>query len=119
MDTCKKGKRGEKNAENYLIGKGYIFVARNYRRLPGEIDLIFTDERDLVFVEVKAWKNLSELDLEYSINRKKQGRIIETSKIFLSENEDRFKNFNVRYDIVYIDKNIESITHYKDVIGEF
>ena len=49
----KLGALGEKLAERFLFGKGYVVVARNWHCREGEIDLIFRDGLELVFVEVK------------------------------------------------------------------
>lgn len=118
MNTFKKGKTGEKSAENYLIGKGYSLIARNFKAHLGEVDLIMVDGADLVFIEVKAWKSLSFADLEYSINRVKQHRIIATSQIFMLQNPVLCKDKGVRYDVVHIDGE-GNITHLKDAIGEY
>lgn len=118
MNTFKKGKTGEKSAENYLIEKGYSLIARNFKAHPGEIDLIMLDGADLVFVEVKAWKSLSFADLEYSINRAKQHRIIATSQVFMFQNPGLCKGRGVRYDVVHIDGE-GKVTHLKDAIGEY
>lgn len=49
------GRIGEGIAKEFLIGKGFIFVSANYRKVYGEIDLIFKDiSNKLVFVEVKT-----------------------------------------------------------------
>lgn len=118
MNSHKSGKSGEKLAENYLINKGYKFIARNFRAHPGEVDLIFIDGTDLVFIEVKSWKYLSFCDLEYSIDRRKQWRIISVSKVFMSDNWNRYKNFNARYDVVFIDRH-DNVTHCISVFGEY
>ena len=49
------GKRGEDQALLHLEAKGYRLVARNFRILRGEIDLILdAPDGALVFVEVKS-----------------------------------------------------------------
>jgi putative endonuclease len=48
------GKWGEDQALGYLELHGYHLVERNYRTREGEIDLIVTLEKGLVFVEVKT-----------------------------------------------------------------
>jgi len=47
------GQRGEELAAEYLKRNGYKVIDRNVRRLEGEIDLIATRKRTLVFVGVK------------------------------------------------------------------
>lgn len=118
MNSRESGRSGEKLAENYLISKGYKFVARNFKVHPGEVDLIFIDGTDLVFIEVKSWKYLSFPDLEYSIDRRKQWRIIAVSKIFMADNWSACKDYNARYDVIFIDRN-ENITHCIGVFGEY
>jgi putative endonuclease len=48
------GRWGERVAEEFLIGKGFIPVGRNIRTESGEIDLILEKDNLLVFVEVKT-----------------------------------------------------------------
>lgn len=48
------GKWGEQTAAEYLSGKGFSILARNYRTPYGEIDIIAFSEDITVFVEVKA-----------------------------------------------------------------
>lgn len=53
--THDKGNYGEDLAAEYLLGKGYTIVCRNYRSRRGELDLVVRDsDGTLVFVEVKA-----------------------------------------------------------------
>jgi putative endonuclease len=47
------GQRGEDVAARYLEDHGYKVIDRNVRRREGEIDLIVTRKKTLVFVEVK------------------------------------------------------------------
>ncbi|MCC2546024.1 YraN family protein [Hymenobacter sp. BT175] len=49
------GRAGEDAAAEYLVGKGYELVQRNYRHRRAEVDIIVRQEHCLlVFVEVKA-----------------------------------------------------------------
>lgn len=48
------GKIGEVLAKKYLIEKGYRFIEANFKTPFGEIDLIFTHQNTLIFVEVKT-----------------------------------------------------------------
>ena len=57
MQTTRFGRDGETAAEKYLEGKGYHFLARNFKRTHGEIDLIMEDGETLVFIEVKSRTN--------------------------------------------------------------
>ncbi len=46
--------RGEELATKYLKDKGYKIIDRNFRKGYGEIDIIATHKKTLVFVEVKT-----------------------------------------------------------------
>jgi len=48
------GKTGEDLACRELERRGYVIVARRYRRRGGELDIVARDGPTLVFVEVKA-----------------------------------------------------------------
>ena len=48
------GVLGERRAAIYLMLRGYVIQARNYRAGHHEIDLIASRGREIVFVEVKA-----------------------------------------------------------------
>ena len=48
------GKKGEQLAVNYLIGKGYKIVERNWRFQKAEIDIIARKAETLISVEVKT-----------------------------------------------------------------
>jgi len=48
------GKYGESAAADFLAGKGYEIVERNWHCRDGEIDLIARDDDAWVFVEVKT-----------------------------------------------------------------
>ena len=47
------GLQGEAQAEAYLVSRGMVCLARRYRALDGEIDLVMQDGDTIVFVEVK------------------------------------------------------------------
>jgi len=67
----KLGDQGEVAARRLLENKGYRFLTGNFRTKFGEIDLIFQDREELVFVEVKA-RTKSEQGLpEEAVNRYK------------------------------------------------
>ncbi len=52
------GKAGEKEAEEYLWGKSYTIIEKNYRQPWGELDIVArAPDRTLVFVEVKTLRN--------------------------------------------------------------
>jgi putative endonuclease len=95
------GQQGENRAALFLEGKGMEILARNFRSLTGEIDIIALDRDTLVFAEVKTWSFCSLEDLSRSIGANKQRRIIETAKYFLSGNR-KYNDKTVRFDVIFI-----------------
>lgn len=54
INKCKIGALGEELAVEFLKGRGYCILARNYRCPYGEIDIIATKDRTVAFIEVKT-----------------------------------------------------------------
>ncbi|GHV70466.1 UPF0102 protein [Spirochaetia bacterium] len=83
-------------------------ITRNFRSRTGEVDIVALDGEAIVFVEVKAWSSYGIENLEYGINEKKQRRIIETAKYFLSIHR-KYNYMAVRFDVVFVSP--DAITH--------
>ena len=79
------GAWGEALAANYLQKKRYKVVATNYRSRFGEIDLIVSNRKYLVFVEVKLRKTDQFARAAEFVDRHKQDRIRTTAEIYLAE----------------------------------
>ena len=108
MHSSGLGKEGEEQAANALIAAGMTIIAKNVRSRHGEIDIIALDEKTIVFVEVKAWSCFGMEDLGYSLDVKKQHRIIETAKYFLSVHRE-YNRMSIRFDVVFVKK--DAVTH--------
>jgi putative endonuclease len=52
------GAYGERLASRYLEAAGLVVLARNWRCVEGEVDLILLDGDDVVFCEVKTRRSL-------------------------------------------------------------
>jgi putative endonuclease len=102
------GLKGEERAAEALERAGMRIIARNVRSPRGEVDIVAQDGETIVFVEVKTWSSYGIGELQYSVNLKKQRRIIETAKYFLSINR-KYNGKAVRFDIVFVGK--EAVTH--------
>ncbi|MDR0403222.1 MAG: YraN family protein [Treponema sp.] len=96
-----KGREGEEAAARALEKEGMRVLARNFRSNAGEIDIVAQDGEILVFVEVKNWPAFGLENLDYGINGKKKGRIIETAKYFLSIHRE-YIDRPIRFDVVYL-----------------
>jgi len=115
MHKAGLGKEGENRAVQALEMAGMSIIARNFRSKKGEIDIIALDGETLVFVEVKTWSTFGIENLSYSISPKKQSRIIETAKYFLSVYRQYYGKA-IRFDVVFIDK--EAVTHLASAFTE-
>ncbi len=94
------GVQGEEVAANYLKNKGYQVVERNFRCRMGEIDIIASINKTLVFVEVKTRRSLSYgLPCE-SITKNKQVHIKRVAKFYTVKNN--IINVNQRIDVLEV-----------------
>jgi len=103
-----KAKAGESAAAFLLEEKGMKILERNFRSRIGEIDIIAMESEILVFVEVKTWSSYGIEALEHAINEKKQRKIIETSKYFLSLHRE-YRYMAIRFDVIFVSPS--GITH--------
>lgn len=93
------GAWGEALAAEYLRKKHYKPVAAGYRSRFGEIDLIVSNRKYLVFVEVKLRKSGSFADARDYVDRRKQDRIRITASMYLSQNPT---DLQPRFDVIEI-----------------
>ena len=92
-----KGSRGERAAAKELYKKGYKILDMNYCRRGGEIDIVAEKDGIIVFVEVKARKNLTMGMPCEAVDIRKQKRIIETAKKYIDEKNLYGKD--IRFDV--------------------
>lgn len=98
-DHNELGKAGEDMAAAELIKKGYKILARNWKYLKEELDIIARIGNDIVFVEVKTRTGLIEEDPGLLVSKKKQKHIVEAADAWLKENEI---NEEARFDLIVI-----------------
>lgn len=93
------GKEGEQLAVEYLAGKGYEIVERNWRFKKNEIDIIAREGDVLVFVEVKTRHENYLVEPELSVSNQQQRAIITAANAYIVE-----KDFDCesRFDIISI-----------------
>lgn len=105
MNKRKIGGRYEQLAVQYLEGKGYKILERNYRCMFGEIDIVAKDgggkEATLVFLEVKYRSSLRFGSPFEAVDIKKQRTIIQTAKYYMKERKID-TDIKIRYDVVGI-----------------
>lgn len=93
------GAWGESLAAEYLRKKRYQLVAANYRCRFGEIDLIVSNRKYLVFVEVKLRKSGRFARAAEFVDYHKQNRLRTTAQMYLTENPTQLQP---RFDVIEI-----------------
>jgi putative endonuclease len=104
------GLEAEKLAATFLANHGLKLVTQNYHCRFGEIDLIMTDAKTLVFVEVKLRSNNQFGGAAASITPQKQQKMILTAQHYLQQHVKNQHQTACRFDAILMDKaNINSI----------
>ena len=93
------GAWGESLAAEYLREKHYKLIAMNYSCRYGEIDLIVSNRRYLVFVEVKLRKSADFARACEHVDCYKQNRIRTTAQMYLENNPTKLQP---RFDVIEI-----------------
>lgn len=94
-----RGKLFEEKAARLLQCHGLSILERNYSARTGEIDIIATEGNVLVFVEVRARSHQRFGGAAYSIDNRKQKRIILTAQHYLQRN-NRSEDRRCRFDVI-------------------
>ena len=104
------GAWGERVAAEYLRCKGFSLLAHSYRSRFGEIDLIVSDDRFLVFVEVKLRKNDKFARAVEYVDYKKQEREkeVEVLSAKIEQKQTEYDVLSKR--IENYDEGLESLT---------
>ncbi len=95
------GARGEDAAVAFLKGLGYRILNRNYEIAGGELDIVsLTEDRTLVFVEVKTRENETLVRPEEAVDRTKQEQLFRLAQAYIK----RYHLYGeaVRYDIIAV-----------------
>ena len=107
------GPKGEQLAEKFIEQKGYRILARRFRALGGEIDLIAEKNDTLIFVEVKTATTPQFGQPEAWVTPAKQAQIIKIAKAYLHQHPDHAAP---RFDVIAIDltQPRPAIRHYEN-----
>ncbi|SHI62584.1 YraN family protein [Pseudozobellia thermophila] len=112
------GKEGEQIAIDFLVGKGYEIVEKNYRFLKAEVDIIAKKEDVLAIVEVRARSNDQIIPIAETITPKKIKLLVAAADHYVNENH---LEVEVRFDVITILKNkkIFKIEHLESAFYHF
>lgn len=111
------GKQGEDLAVKYLETHGYRILDRNYTTDIGEVDIIATDNKTLVAVEVK-----SRLSLEYgtpaaAVGVNKIKKISQVTSQYIKQY--RLFGVNVRFDVIEVYLEDKKVNHIVNAFGTY
>ena len=70
-----------------LQSLGYSCIARNYRCVLGEIDIIAKDEETLVFVEIKTRKGRSMEYAKSAVTERKKRQLSKVALAYMKSND--------------------------------
>ena len=113
------GKLAEELAESFLVEKNYKILAKNYRYLKAEIDIITQFENQIVIVEVKARATDAFMLPQEAINKKKIRLIVSAANEFLETNNI---DLETRFDVISVlpsEKGKLEITHIENAFYAF
>jgi putative endonuclease len=112
------GKKGEELPVEYLIQNGYKIMERNWTFQKAEIDIIAQKENILAVIEVKTRSSLDFGLPQDFVKPKKIQLLIKAVNAYVNY---RAIDFDVRFDIVAVQRNGESfvIEHLTDAFYHF
>jgi putative endonuclease len=107
------GTRGEEIAVSFLKKKGFKIVARNYRTVFGEIDIIAIDRDSIVFIEVKTRSDKTYGHPFEAVTRRKKEKI---GKVALAYMKSQKGELPSRFDVlsISVENGNERVEHIKD-----
>lgn len=111
------GRRAEALVADRLHREGYTILARNWRNLLGELDIVAERDGEIVFVEMRARSGPPEtaraLALE-SVNTRKQARLLGLAEAYLEAHNLRAVPWRVDVAAVAFERgeaSVEIIRH--------
>lgn len=110
------GKIAEDLAVDFLIKANYKILARNFRYLKAEVDIIAEFENQIIVVEVKARHTDAFLEPQEAVNKKKIKLLISAANYYIEENNiDK----EVRFDIISVLPNKQKTLEIHHIIDAF
>ena len=126
MTAREIGALGEALAAKYLKKNGYKILERNRHESHNEIDLIVSDKRYLVFVEVKTRSvSADDLYLPYgspasAVDKRKQARLLRAAQDYLRFHNKKAKQPRMDVVEVYLERDtgkLLRLNHISDAFG--
>lgn len=104
------GQRGEQMAAELLKDKGYAIIERNWKYKKLEVDIIATNKKEIVFVEVKTRSSDLWTSPEEAVDLDKQCNLTVAANAYILSHHI---NLQPRFDVIAIVSNAskQQITH--------
>lgn len=103
MNNCQRGKCAEYLARIYLRLHGYHIIAHNIRcsrgSTIGEIDVVATHKKCLIFAEIKERQTLD--SAAYAVSPTQKQRLIRGAQVFVSQHP-QYAEYDIRFDAILI-----------------
>lgn len=90
------GDKGEEEACEFLVSRGYIIIGRNVKFVCGEVDILAQDGRSIVIVEVKSVRGSGFGSAQELVRFKKQNKLKQLARAV----EQKYPNRTIRIDVV-------------------
>lgn len=97
MNRVEFGKYGEQIVADFLVKNRCEIVERNFYTRYGEIDIIATNSKYILFVEVKTRRENAIIRPSESVDKTKQKKMTITAEIYLAKIKN--KTLQPRFDI--------------------
>lgn len=110
------GKRGEIIASSYLQKKEYSILEQNWRTGKLELDIIATNKKEIIVVEVKTRTDSNYDNARMALTDKKIRNIVRASEAYVKKNNI---DLPIRFDIILIITNGQKyrLQHIKDAFS--
>jgi putative endonuclease len=105
IDNKNLGLMGEDIATLYMAELGWDIVERNYNCRAGEIDIIASKDRLLIFVEVKTRRTVAFGIPAEAVTENKRKHIRRTAAFYLTEKmriRRKFDDYRFRFDVIEV-----------------
>ena len=106
MKLLYTSQEAEQLIANLLECSGWKILARNYRWIGTEIDIIALKKKTIVFVEVKLRKEAPKSNYELSslISPQKRRSLWQGAQLFIHKTEKNYKFDHARFDLALVTK---------------
>ncbi len=112
------GNWGENLAKDYLLKKGYTYIAQNYKASYTEIDLIFMKDNRYIFIEVKTRTKNQDSETEDPITRRQINNLKSGLVSYCFRNRINLELIRLDLIIILVDqkKRCATLKHYPNIL---